>query len=75
MLHRTLFTGGGANHPAGPQVGWGIHYSVRGGWVWNVWGRDCVVVRLNDGGVLQIGTDNAPDLARFLEEKIRQSRE
>jgi hypothetical protein len=23
--------------------GWGIHMSVRGGWVWNLWGRDCVV--------------------------------
>src|SRR5690349_9365656 len=23
--------------------GWDIHYSVRGGWVWNLWGRDCVV--------------------------------
>ena len=22
--------------------GWGIHYSLRGGWVWNLWGRDCV---------------------------------
>src|ERR1019366_680013 len=20
--------------------GWGIHYSIRGGWVWNLWGRD-----------------------------------
>src|SRR5947208_3175135 len=19
--------------------GWGIHYSLRGGWVWNLWGR------------------------------------
>jgi multisubunit Na+/H+ antiporter MnhB subunit len=50
--------------------GWGIHYSVRGGWVWNLWGRDCVVVRLKNGGVLRIGTDDAPNLARFLEGKI-----
>lgn len=26
--------------------GWGIHYSIRGGWVWNLWGRNCVVVHL-----------------------------
>lgn len=26
--------------------GWGIHVSPRGGWVWNIWGRDCVVVTL-----------------------------
>ncbi len=47
--------------------GWGIHYSVRGGWVWNLWGRDCVVVHLKSGGVLRIGTDEAENLVRFLE--------
>ncbi len=26
--------------------GWGIHMSLRGGWVWNLWGRNCVVLRL-----------------------------
>jgi hypothetical protein len=49
--------------------GWGIHYSVRGGWVWNLWGRDCVVVHLRKGA-LRIGTDDAPNLARFLADKI-----
>jgi hypothetical protein len=52
--------------------GWGIHYSVRGGWVWNLWGRDCVIAHLKNGGVLRIGTDDAPDLAIFLEGKIAQ---
>jgi hypothetical protein len=51
--------------------GWGIHYSIRGGWVWNLWGRDCVVVRLKKG-LLRIGTDDAEGLARFLELKIGQ---
>lgn len=46
--------------------GWGIHMSIRGGWVWNLWGRDCVVVHLKNGGVLRIGTDDAANLARFL---------
>jgi hypothetical protein len=50
--------------------GWGIHYSVRGGWVWNLWGRDCVVVRLKSGAVLRVGTDDAPNLARFLEGEV-----
>jgi hypothetical protein len=50
--------------------GWGIHYSLRGGWVWNLWGRDCVVIRLNDGGTLRVGTDDASNLARFLEGRI-----
>ncbi len=49
--------------------GWGVHYSVRGGWVWNLWGRDCVVAHFKDGGVLRIGTDDAENLVRFLEDK------
>jgi hypothetical protein len=49
--------------------GWGIHMSIRGGWVWNLWGRDCVVVHLKES-VLRIGTDDAAELARFLEGKI-----
>jgi hypothetical protein len=47
--------------------GWGIHYSVRGGWVWNIWGRDCVVVHLTGGRVLRIGTDDAENLISFLQ--------
>ena len=53
--------------------GWGIHYSIRGGWVWNLWGRDCVVVHLKNGGILRIGTDDAENLVGFLEGKIGQS--
>lgn len=49
--------------------GWGIHYSVRGGWVWNLWGRACVVVHFKKGGVLRIGTDDAEELAEFLKRK------
>ena len=52
--------------------GWGIHYSIRGGWVWNLWGRDCVAVHFKKGSVLRIGTDDAENLARFLEGKIAQ---
>lgn len=54
--------------------GWGIHLSIRGGWVWNLWGRDCVVVHFGNGGVLRIGTDDSENLARFLEGKIGQQR-
>ena len=49
--------------------GWGIHYSMRGGWVWNLWGQDCVFVRFRDGRTLRIGTDDAENLAAFLEAK------
>lgn len=51
--------------------GWGIHLSIRGGWVWNLWGRDCVVVHFRKG-VLRIGTDDAENLAAFLKGKIRE---
>jgi hypothetical protein len=51
--------------------GWGIHYSLRRGWVWNIWGRDCVVVHFKNGGTLRIGTDDAENLAEFLEGKVR----
>ena len=49
--------------------GWGIHYSVRGGWVWSLWGRDCVEIRFRDGHTLRVGTNDAGNLARFLETK------
>ena len=49
--------------------GWGIHMSIRGGWVWNLWGRDCVVVHLKKG-TLRIGTDDAENLATFLQSQV-----
>lgn len=49
--------------------GWGIHMSLRGGWVWNLWGRDCVVLRLRKG-ILRVGTDDAENLAAFLSGKL-----
>lgn len=50
--------------------GWGIHMSVRGGWVWNLWGRTCVVVHFKHDGTLSIGTDDAESLAGFLKRTI-----
>lgn len=52
--------------------GWGIHYSIRGGWVWNIWGRDCVEVYC-EKEILRIGTDDAARLSTFLQTKIRQN--
>ena len=49
--------------------GWGIHISIRGGMVWNIWGRDCVVAHLKRG-ILRIGTDDAENLAYFLNQRI-----
>ena len=51
--------------------GWGIHYSIRGGWVWNLWGRDCAVIHFKNGGKLWIGTDDAENLVEFLRSKVQ----
>lgn len=52
--------------------GWGIHLSLRGGWVWNLWGRDCVVIRFKNGGTLRVGTDDADNLAGFIAQRIHR---
>jgi len=53
--------------------GWGIHWNPWGGWVWNIWGRDCVVIRLNKG-VFRVGTDDPRGLAEFLKGRISPAR-
>ncbi len=52
--------------------GWGIHLSMRGGWVWNLWGRDCVIIRHK--GTLWLGTDDPQKLAQFLKDKVDRRR-
>lgn len=47
--------------------GLGIHMSPSGGWVWNLWGYDCVDVWYRQGRKLRIGTDDPAGLAGFLE--------
>jgi hypothetical protein len=51
--------------------GWGIHMSFRGGWAWNIWGRDCVVLRLRKG-ILRVGTDDADQLSEFVDRRISE---
>lgn len=45
--------------------GWGIHWNPWHGQVWNVWGRDCVVIH-QQRGVFRVGSDDAENLAGFL---------
>ncbi len=49
--------------------GWGIHRRPRHGWLWNLWGWDCVVI-LRRRGVLRVGSDEANILAEFLKGKM-----
>lgn len=49
--------------------GWGIHWIPGRGWTYNLWGYDCVELQYR-GSPLRIGTDDAANLARFLQERI-----
>jgi len=49
--------------------GWGVHWVPWHGWVWNIWGYDCVIIRRNRG-TLRIGTDDPDGLAGFLKSRI-----
>ena len=52
--------------------GWGIHWSPWGGWVWNIRGWECVVIRLKRG-TLRVGTDDPHGLAEFLKTRIAKN--
>ena len=53
--------------------GWGIHWNPWHGWVWSIWGWDCVVLRLKRG-TIRVGTDDPDGLAEFLEERVSLTR-
>lgn len=50
--------------------GYGIHMSLRGGWVWNIWGRDCVMIRREGRPTIWLGTDEPERLAEFLRRRM-----
>ena len=49
--------------------GWGIHWIPGRGWTWNIWGFDCLVIRL-DRGTLRVGTDDPQGLVQFLRSRM-----
>lgn len=49
--------------------GGGIHYVPGRGWIYNLWGFDCVRITLEDRAI-RVGSDDAQELARFLERRI-----
>ena len=53
--------------------GWGIHLCTRGGWVWNLWGFDCVDIDFTGGKKLRLGTDDPEGLATFLNSRTPES--
>lgn len=48
--------------------GWGVHWLPGRGWIFNIWGFDCVVVRMHDRTV-RIGSDDARGLAEFIKSR------
>ena len=49
--------------------GWGIHKSLRGGWIWNIWGFDCVGI-YHSNTVTWVGTTEPTELVEFLQSQI-----
>lgn len=52
--------------------GIGIHYLFGRGWIWNLWGRDCLRLTLK-GGVIRVGTDDAENLLRHVQQRMELS--
>lgn len=50
--------------------GWGIHYIPTRGWTYNLWGWECVIVKLNNGTTVRLGTDDSAKLVEFLDNKL-----
>ena len=53
--------------PARTRLSWGIHWSQRTGWLYNVSGFDAVVVTLRGGKRFTLGTDEPQILVARLE--------
>jgi hypothetical protein len=51
--------------------GWGIHAIPGRGYIYNLWGFDCVKLQLVNGRTLRIGSDDAEALAAFLRTKTQ----
>lgn len=51
--------------------GWGIHFVPGRGWTYNLWGRDCVLIRRQDNSLLRVGTDDVDGLLTFLRSQVQ----
>jgi len=57
--------------PARTGPSWGIHWSPRTGWLYNVSGFDAVLVTLRSGKKFALGTDEPQILAARLAEAVQ----
>ncbi len=51
--------------------GWGVHYMIGKGWIYNLWGFDCVRISLGKKAI-RVGTDDLDNLLDFLRGKISE---
>lgn len=50
-------------------MGWGVRY-CGGGWMWNVSGLDAVELRLKNGKLFRIGTDDPQGLSQAIQSRL-----
>jgi len=60
--------------PMRTGLSWGIHWSPRTGWLYNVSGFDAVAVTLRSGKRFTLGTDEPQALVARLAEVIQQNK-
>ncbi|HEY9716777.1 MAG TPA: hypothetical protein V6C69_04890 [Trichormus sp.] len=53
--------------------GWGVHW-IGNGWLYNVYGLAAVELKLKDGKVVVIGTDEPTELTEAINEQLRNRR-
>ena len=54
--------------------GWGIHWNPRHGWIYNLWGFDCIALDLGKTQ-LRIGTDEPQELLQFVQHSMDVAQE
>jgi len=50
--------------------GWGVHWMPGKGWIYNLWGRDCVRIHMGRKTV-RVGTDDVAGLLAFLKTRVQ----
>ena len=53
--------------------GWGLHWLPGRGTTINIWGLDCVVLRVK-GRIVRVGTDDPEGLAEYVQQRIAELR-
>ena len=53
--------------------GWGIHWIGRHTWLFNVSGWDAVELRVKDGKIIRIGTDEPATLCELIRGKLNKA--